>query len=108
MKLSKVFKKVWHDIYYALAGDKAVSFALTCKETVLEADSKQGSKMSFKKIRFYLHLSLCQACKNYCNFSKMLKRQKNTVVDAAHTGEELIAFNQKLLNFLNNSKNKTN
>jgi hypothetical protein len=59
---------MWHAFYYILSPRALKTYALTCKETVTEINTNKAHTFQVK-----LHLSLCQACTNYENYSKWLK-----------------------------------
>lgn len=68
MKLNHILREIWHGIYYAVAPDTVQAYALTCKETVTELNTKKDRTFQVK-----LHLSLCQACTNYEGYSRWLR-----------------------------------
>ena len=73
MKPTKTLRKYWHDAYYALASDRAVTFAMLCRDVAHEIDLAHADHGWSEKVRLRLHLSLCQACKNYFDVSVALK-----------------------------------
>jgi len=72
MSLVKKTRKLWHDLYYRFAGKRGVNFALRCRDATEIADLGIGSIGIGGKIRFRLHLSLCDACAQYQQVSKVL------------------------------------
>lgn len=74
MKLSHKIRKVWHDWFSANATKKQVAFALSCQDVTCEIDLRKKRETLRERFRFWLHLSFCQACKNYYEFSNALGR----------------------------------
>ncbi len=63
--------KIWHDIYYYFASKRLEKAALTCQQAVHQIElsgDRSGMQLS-------LHLSLCQSCRNYHQFSKSFRDQ---------------------------------
>ncbi len=88
MTLGQHIRKYWHDLYYYLTGRVGVKFALRCQEVAEEIDLKKTKNLSVKQFRIQLHLSICQACKNYLDTSKVLNK----------TVRKLVKTNQKQVN----------
>ena len=63
-----------NDLYYFLTGRIGIIFALRCKEVAEEIDFSQSKILSLKRFRIQLHLSVCQACKNYSDTGKVLNK----------------------------------
>lgn len=88
-------RHIWHEIYFKIASKKAVDFSLKCREVVQHIDLNQKPETLTYKFRFLLHLSFCQACKNYYDFSKFLKKiiikkVMNQVTDTKNLNIKLI------------------
>lgn len=97
MRLTKKIRRIWHDVYYALTGDSGVDFALRCRE-VAEIVDQGDEKLNFKrKVQFYLHLSVCQACKNYYEFAKFLKQKIQKLLNQRRPQHEIDELNKKLV-----------
>lgn len=73
MKTSKIIRKLWHDWYYKNASKSRLDFALDCQEVTKCIDLHVAPEGFMGRFRMWLHLSLCQACKNYDNLSKALE-----------------------------------
>jgi hypothetical protein len=97
MKFTKKIQKIWHDLYYKVVSEKGVRFALTCQQTAEHVDMGE-SKSSQKRIRFLLHISLCQGCKNYLVLSKALKKAIKLAIARNENPDRLESLNQELLN----------
>lgn len=72
MKLSQKIRKIWHDWFYKDASKERFEFALRCQDVTSGIDLHEKPKTLSGHFRFWLHLSLCQACKNYYDMSKAL------------------------------------
>jgi hypothetical protein len=97
MPLGKRFRQVWHDIFYAKPSEKRVEFAMRCKDVIHHIDhgvSHMGWKHWF---RLKLHLSLCQVCKNYFDFSRFLNRSLHTLLGKRPSEQDLEKLNKRLL-----------
>ena len=78
MKFSKKIRRLWHDVFYRNSSGNRLEFAMRCRDVTAVIDLRAPPKGISGKFRFGLHLSLCQACKNYDDlstaFSKAIKR----------------------------------
>jgi len=72
MKLSQKIRRVWHDAFYYRASKLKVEFALKCNTVTEAIDLKTRPETLTDRFRMALHLSLCQACRNYQNVSRVL------------------------------------
>jgi hypothetical protein len=95
MKFSQLVRKIWHDIFYRNASDRRVDFALNCKEVTARMDLHEKPSTALGHLRYWLHLSLCQACKNYHELSRVLSRAIKQSPPSSGTGLEKI--NKSLL-----------
>jgi hypothetical protein len=95
MKINHKLRKIWHDWFYENASDKYLEFALKCQDMATKIDLNTKPKTASDYLRFNFHLSLCQACKNYNDFSKTLTKKiknKSTLpsVDIQKINSELL------------------
>lgn len=74
MKLSQKIRKIWHDAFYKDASKERFEFALKCQDVTAGIDLHEKPTTFSGQFRFWLHLSLCQACKNYYDLSKVLSK----------------------------------
>lgn len=72
MKINKKIRNVWHAFFYKSASPRGIEFALSCQNVTSDIDLHRKPSTLMGYLRFWLHLSLCQACKNYYDFSKVL------------------------------------
>lgn len=97
-RLEKMIRHYWHDLYYFFASDKGVDFAMTCREATEKIDLRDQAKTTNEKIRVQLHVSLCQACNNYNQFSRILNKALKKVMSLnARTQSEITKLNEALL-----------
>ena len=96
MKLNEKIRKYWHDVYYFFAKEKGIKFALTCQDVAHQVDVGV-SKSLIGRFRFYLHLSLCQGCKNYSKLTNALGVAIRTVVSANEKPDRMEQLNKDLL-----------
>lgn len=68
MKFKHIIRQLWHGIYYSLAPESMQDYAMNCRDAVTELNTKKVIPFQVK-----LHLSLCQGCTNYDEYSKWLK-----------------------------------
>lgn len=94
MRLTQRLRHYWHEIYYFLAPEAAVRWALKCRDVTARMDIEGRKTGGF---RFWLHLSLCQACKNYFEVSEALARAAREYSTKAAAEIPLDAFNQRLI-----------
>ena len=92
MRPGQWLRKIWHDIYYAVSGAAGDALALTCREATLATDVAPTNRF-----RYWLHLSVCQACQNYYDFSAFLNKNRNASDFKQMSPEEIKDFNRKLL-----------
>ncbi len=95
MKTSHKLRKFWHDLFYRLTLKKGRDFALKCQNVTADIDLKRKPKNLSGYFRFRLHLSLCQACKNYYDLSQVLgkavrKSQSKPLAGVEHINEALL------------------
>ncbi len=64
----------WHDLYYAVSTERGVELALHCKEVVEKIDLAHEPRTLAESLRLALHLSLCQACHDYHEWSLLLRK----------------------------------
>ena len=95
MKFTERFRKYWHDLYYSFKPKARVKFALRCQDAAERIDLGQPSRPLINRVRFQLHLSVCQACKNYEIASRVLKQAVVRMVKNQETS--LHKLNQELL-----------
>lgn len=74
MKFTHRIRNLAHSIYYFKASKQRTEFALKCEEVTGQMDLHQKPKNLIDFFKFNLHLSLCQACKNYQNLSQTLSK----------------------------------
>lgn len=94
--------KIWHDLYYYLDSKKLEQAALTCRDAVTQlelSDDQPGLQLT-------LHLSLCEACRNYHRFSTAFRGQLKDNPMHAQSQQKpeinLDALSLKLINQFNN------
>ena len=75
MKFFRFLRKVWHDSFYGLNVSFLKKTAHTCRHVVESIDLTPQDRSPVERARFYLHLSLCQACKNYYDYSRLLSKK---------------------------------
>ena len=97
MKLGKKLRHLWHDVYYKGAGPKRIDFAMTCRDVVHHVDVNDRPHGPVGRIRFWLHLSVCQTCKSYFEFTYFIRRQIRKILGAEASPEEIRKLNEKLL-----------
>lgn len=74
-RIERKIRSIWHDFYYSVSGARGADFAMTCEEASKYTDLGLA-KISFKqKIRYRLHISICQICKNYSELTQILKNK---------------------------------
>lgn len=96
MKIKDQIRRYWHDIYYSIATERGVRYAMTCKDYAEQVDVGI-SKTLRGKLRFYLHQSLCQGCSNYANLTEALKVAIRTVVSEKEKNSRVQQLNNDLL-----------
>lgn len=96
MNLMAKFRRYWHNTYYFFASDGGVKFAMTCKDVAEQVDIGI-SKTLTGRFRFFLHISLCQSCKNYLSLTNELRRAIRTVVSKGENPVHLEKLNSELL-----------
>ncbi|MEO5667464.1 MAG: hypothetical protein ABIR96_05355 [Bdellovibrionota bacterium] len=103
---SLLFRRIWHDAYYAVSGKPGLNFAMLCRDVAEMIDLKTTPTTLVGKVRFKLHLSLCQACWNYSEFSKRIQElMKLLVEEKAAAQKNAEALNQDLLKTFSKSEN---
>ena len=95
MGLNHRIRKIWHEAFYRNASQKRIDLALRCQEVTSRIDLRQMPSRLSGYFRFWLHLSLCQACKNYYEISNALsralkKRPAGPRMDSSQLNETLL------------------
>jgi hypothetical protein len=97
-------RRIWHDLYYSLTFRPGLRFALRCQQAAEIIDLGETPPTLFARFRFVLHLSLCQACKNYFDSSQDLKKAiKNSVLNQTQKFD-MLSFNRELVKKYSQSK----
>lgn len=97
MTIIQRLQKIWHDIYYALAPKTAVDFAMRCQDVAHQIDLGDSLKTPKQKFRRLLHMSLCQACRNYEGYSRWLNKEATQIKLSKLGDDTLIKLNSRLL-----------
>jgi len=97
MKLREKLRHYWHETYYFLAPKSGVEFGMKCREVVEKIDLGQRPATWIGRFRIRLHLSFCQACKNYFDISQALKRAIRGLMHKGETSVDLERLNQELM-----------
>lgn len=96
MKMTEKIRQYWHDFYYFFASEKGVKFAMTCKDVAEQIDIGV-SKSQLGRFRFFLHISLCQGCKNYLSLTNILGAAIRSLVFKTESQDQLKQLNRELL-----------
>ena len=97
MSMGKKLRHFWHDLYYALASEGGVKFAMKCQDAAEIIDLGQEPSTFVGRMRFRLHMSLCQACRNYRDATKALRKAVRELAEKNSQGLHLDRLNQDLL-----------
>ncbi len=99
MTLNAKMRKIWHDFYYRISGQPGAHFALRCRQVAEAVDLKGSERSLIEKFQIALHISLCQACHNYSEFSVGLQKKVQEIHHhRAPTSDEINKINQRLIN----------
>lgn len=98
MALDERLRQIWHDFFYKVGKQRAVRLALRCQDVATQIDLEEQQTL-IQYFRFKLHLSLCQACKNYDNTSVVLKTAIKNLINNDEISEDarLEKLNKELL-----------
>ena len=97
MPFKEKLKKYWHDVYYDLASESGVRFAMKCKDVTAKMDLGEMPKDFISRVRFQLHLSLCKACRYYLNGSTLLRSEIRKLVKNGVSSIDFVKLNQSLI-----------
>jgi hypothetical protein len=97
VKIGQGLRKIWHAVYYALAPKAAVDFAMRCKDVATQVSLGGPPETSKQKLRYLLHMSLCQACRNYEGYSRWLNREATQVNTLKLDEQRLKILSSRLL-----------
>jgi hypothetical protein len=84
-------------MFYHSATEGRIDFAMRCQHVAEAVDVGVKPPNLKNYFRFYLHLSLCQACKNYFDVSRTLRRAVLQMVRKNHRPAEIERLNKELL-----------
>ena len=96
MSIGKKCRHLWHDAYYKFATENGVEFAMRCQDVAEIVDLGTAPLSLIKKFRFHLHLSLCQACRNYFDLTRALKKAVGAMI-ASNSQEFVQNLNESLI-----------
>ena len=88
---------LWHEVYYRLVPKEGVDFAMNCKDVTARIDLGDNPNGLVGRFRFWLHLSLCKACKGYLDLTLALRRAARAGLQSAGTSVSLEKLNKSLL-----------
>lgn len=97
MSLKEKLRYYWHETYYAVVSERGIEFAMSCKDVTERIDLGNMPTSFVDRLRFRLHLSLCQACLNYSNMSKALRRAVRELMKLGESPFNMEKLNQQLL-----------
>lgn len=96
--MKTLVRRLWHDFYYRISGQRGARFALRCRQVAEVVDLKGSEKTFTERFQIALHLSLCQACRNYSDFSSGLQKKVQEIHHHREpTSNEMIKINQRLI-----------
>lgn len=98
VKLTEIFRHYWHEVYYFFAGDSGVKFAMTCKDVAEQIDLGLIPDTWIGRLRLRLHMSLCQACRNYLKGTKALKKIISETLRKSGNSFQMERLNKELIN----------
>ena len=98
--IERKIRSVWHDLYYLVFGDHGADFAMTCEEASKYTDLGLSKTSLKQKIRYRLHVSLCQICKNYSELTEILKNKIKRIQKDQNkfSNREIEEMNKNLFN----------
>jgi len=96
MKLSHQIRHIWHEAFYGLAPKGGVDFAMKCKDVTEKIDLAEWPTGRWGRFRFWLHISLCQACKDYLELSQALRKAIREYAHLTQSKPRLDHLNQSL------------
>ena len=97
MKLGHKLRHYWHEVYFSIFSESGVDFAVRCKDVTAHIDLRDRPKGVLGQFRFWLHLSLCQACDNYMKFSLVLGEKLREYSKLLNIKSDLDQLNKSLL-----------
>jgi hypothetical protein len=97
MKLKIKWRHFWHEFYYLLSSKPGEEFAMKCKDVAEMIDLGQTPTAWLGMLRFRLHLSLCQGCRNYFRASAALKAAIRKMLDGGADADHMERLNSELL-----------
>lgn len=104
MKLIQKLRKFWHDAYYAIAPRSAREFAMRCQDVAAQVDIPDSVDTPQKKLQHLLHMSLCQACRNYRGYSQWLNHEATLIKVQEADSSRIEKLNARLLEIHSKSK----
>jgi hypothetical protein len=70
---------------------------MKCKDVSAKIDLKEIPKGLYGRFRFWVHIQLCRACKNYLEFSRALSKATKNYAKTTVSNEDVDKINQNLL-----------
>lgn len=99
-QIERKTRSLWHDLYYSQSGKAGAEFAMTCEEASKYTDLGLSKSSLRQKIRYRLHISICQICKNYAELTQVLKTKIKRIQKEQKqlTNREVEEMNKNLFN----------
>ena len=77
--MGRKLRAVWHELYGIILGSWGEKLMMPCRDLV-ELGVSGRKLQGIARLRAVLHLSLCQGCKNYGEFTARLRENAKTIL----------------------------
>jgi hypothetical protein len=98
MKMIRILLKYWHDLCCIILGEHGNRIIFSCKEVTGNIDLRNKPIGFLGSFRFYMHLSICKACKNYYDFSNALQKVMSQYMKNTFSKMNIENLNRDLIN----------
>jgi hypothetical protein len=95
--MKQKLRHYWHHLYYAFSSRSGVEFAMRCKDVTEIVDLGKRPTTLIGRLRFRLHLSLCQACQNYFDTTQTLKEALRSFINKNKVPVQMDRLNEDLM-----------
>ena len=93
----KFLKRIWHDFYLAVSFTILRPLAITCRQTTDFRNTEYDQSGLFNRIKYYLHLSICDGCNRYLNITEYFEKTLASYDVYQMSETETDEFNKRLL-----------
>lgn len=99
----RILKRIWHYFYLVVSFTILRPLATTCRQTTDFNNTVNGKPGQFARIKYNLHLSICDACTRYLQITEYFEKSMSNYELNKMSDAEVQEFNKRLIKNLKKS-----